>query len=82
MYFQKFIKLGSVFVVLSLISTSLSALSKIEENATYIYLPEIPLIEAVTPVPAVAQKPVKAIPVITVVPKVEKKIKTINKNQK
>ncbi len=82
MYFQILMKLGSVFVVLSLISTSLSASSKTEENATYIYLPEIPQIEAVAPVPIVASKPVKALPVITVVPKVKKKIKTINKNQK
>jgi hypothetical protein len=81
-YFQRFIKFGLVFLLLSFALTYLSASSETEVNATYIYLPKIPLIEAVTPVPIVAKKAVKALPVITVVPKVEKKKERIDTKSK
>ena len=57
MCFQRFIKFGAVFLSLSLISTTSFASSQNEVNATYIYLPKIPKIEATTPV---AKKAVKA----------------------
>ncbi len=72
-YFQSFTKIVSVLLVLSLAFSSSFAQSQIEENATYIYLPKIPPVDAVTPI---AKKALKVPPVITVVPKSETEIKT------
>jgi hypothetical protein len=78
MCFQGFIKFGLVFLILSLTPISLVALSQTEVNATYIYLPKIPNVDATTPI---AKKALTVPPVITVTPKVESKTKTISQEE-
>ncbi len=81
MCFQRFIKFGLVFLGLSFALTSSFASSPTEANATYIYLPKIPKIEATTPVAKKAVKPVKALTVITITPEVESKMKSISQKE-
>jgi len=82
MYFQRCKKLGAVFLLLSLIPASSFSVEKNEVNATYIYLPKIPKVEAKAVTPIMPKKVIhdisKVSPVITVVPKVESADRTIS----
>ena len=88
MYFQRCKKLGAVFLLLSLIPASSFSVEKNEVNATYIYLPKIPKVEAKAVTPIMPKKVIhdiskastvlKVPPVITVVPKVESADRTIS----
>jgi len=88
MYFQRFKKLGAVFLLLSLNPIFSFAVEKSEVNATYIYLPKIPKVEAKAVTPIMPKKAtldiskasttLKVPPVITVVPEVESADRTIS----
>jgi len=77
MHIYRFIKVGSISLIF--ISVSLCATSKQDQNATYIQLPKVPLVDSK---PVTPQKALKVAPLVTVVPKVESKKKiTISKKE-
>jgi len=80
-YFKSYTKILTLFLLLSIVITSSFALSPTEENATYIYLPKVPQLETVIPVPSIVKKDFDALPYVTTTPNVETEIETMKKNK-
>lgn len=76
MHLYRFIKVGSISLLF--ISFSLYGASEQDQNATYIHLPKVPLVDSK---PVTPQKALKVAPLVTVIPKVESKKITISKKE-